>query len=48
MGIKVGEIVNKSLLAGDKFVPEMHLKQPVFTYNACRLFTKNKDRIQKF
>ena len=48
MGIKVDEIFNKSLLAGDKFVPEMHLKQPVFTYNACGPFTKNKDRIQKF
>ena len=29
-------------------MPEMHLKQPVFTYMACRLFTKNKERIQKF
>ena len=44
----MNEIVNKFLLAGDKFMPEMHLKQPVFTYMACRLFTKNKERIQKF
>ena len=29
-------------------MPEMHLKQPVFTYMACRLFTKSKERIQKF
>ena len=29
-------------------MPEMHLKQPVFTYSACGTFTKNKDRIQKF
>ena len=25
----------------------MHLKQPKFTYSACGLFTKNKERIQK-
>ena len=42
------EIVNKFLLAGDKFMPEMHLKQPEFTYSACRPFTKNKEGIQKF
>ena len=42
------EIVNKSLLAGDKFMPEMHLKQPGFTYSACGPFTKNKERIQTF
>ena len=36
------------LLAGDKFGPEMHLKQRRFTYSACAPFTKNKDRIQKF
>ena len=41
------EIVNKFLLAGDKFMPEMHLKQPEFTYSACGLFTKNKERIEK-
>ena len=29
-------------------MPEMHLKQPGFTYSACELFTKNKERIQKF
>ena len=44
----MNEIVNKFLLAGDKFMPEMHLKQPRFTYSACGPFTKNKDRIQKF
>ena len=44
----MNEIVNKFLLAGDKFMPEMHLKQPGFTYSACGLFTKNKERIQKF
>ena len=38
----MNEIVNKFLLAGDKFMPEMHLKQPGFTYSACRPFTKKK------
>ena len=38
----------KFLLAGDKFMPEMHLKQPGFTYIACGPFTKNKERIEKF
>ena len=42
------EIVNKFLLAGDKFMSEMNLRQPGFTYSACGLFTKNKERIQKF
>ena len=45
---KMNEIVNKFLLAGDKFMPEMHLKQPGFTYSTCGPFTKNKERIQKF
>ena len=40
--------MNKFLLAGDKFMPEMHLKQPGFTYSACGPFTKNKERIEKF
>ena len=44
----MNEIVNKFLLAGDKFMPEMHFKQPGFTYSACGPFTKNKERIQKF
>ena len=42
------KIVNKFLLAGDKFIPEMHLRQPGCTYSACRPFTKNKQRTQKF
>ena len=46
--IKMNEIVNKFLLAGDKFMSEMHLKQQGFTYSACGPFTKNKERIQKF
>ena len=44
---KINDLVN-TLLAGDKFMPEMHLKQPGFTYSACAPFTKNKERIQKF
>ena len=43
----MNEIVNKFLLAGDKFMPDLHLKQPGFTYSACEPFTKNKERIQK-
>ena len=44
----MNEIVNKFLLAGDKCMPEMHLKQPGFTYSACGPFTKKKERIQNF
>ena len=44
----MNEVINKFLLAGDKFMPEMHLRQPRFTYIACGPFTKNKERIQKF
>ena len=44
----MNEIVNKFLLAGNKVMPKMHLKQPGFTYSACGPFTKNKERIQKF
>ena len=44
----MNEIVNKFLMAGDTFMPEMHLKQPGFTYSACGPFTKKKERIQKF
>ena len=44
----MNNIINKFLLAGDKFMPEMHLRQPQFTYSACGPFTKHKQRIQKF
>ena len=44
----MNQIVNKFLLAGDKFIPEMHLRQPRFTYSTCKPFTKNKQKIQKF
>ena len=48
MRIKMNEIINKFLLVGDKFMPEMQLKQQGFTYSACGPFTKNKERIEKF
>ena len=44
----MNEIVNKFLLVGDKFLPEVHLKQLGFTYSAGGPFTKNKERIEKF
>ena len=44
----MNETVNKFLLAGNKFLPEFHLKQPGFAYSACAPFTKNKERIEKF
>ena len=50
----MNEIVNKFLLAGDKFMPEIHFRQTGFTYSASitknykKTITKNKDRIQKF
>ena len=46
--MKMNEMVNKMLLAGNKFIPEMHLKKPGFIYSACGPLTKNKERIQKF
>ena len=44
----MNEIVNQFLLAGNKFMPEMHLKQLGYTYSAGGPFTKNKERIEKF
>ena len=44
----MNEIVNKFLLAGEKCMSEMHLKQSGFTYISCDPFTENKKRIQKF
>ena len=40
----MSEIVNIFLLEGDKFMPEMHLKKPGFTYSACGPFKKNKNK----
>ena len=39
----MNEIVNKFFLARDTFMPEMNLRQPGFTYSACRPFTKSKE-----
>ena len=44
----MNNIINKFLLAGDKFMPEMHLRQPQFVYSACGPFTRHKERIKKF
>ena len=41
--MKMNEIVNKFLPAGDTFMPETHLKEPGFTLSACGPFTKNKE-----
>ena len=41
-------MLNRFLLSGDKFMPEMYLRQPGFTYGDRGPFTKNKERIQKF
>ena len=46
--VKMNKTVNTFLLAVDKFMPEMHLKQPGFTCSACLQFTKNKERMEKF
>ena len=43
----MNKIVNKFLLAGDKFMAEMHLRQPASTYSACVPLRKNKERTQK-
>ena len=44
----MNKVINKLLLAGDKFMPEMHLKQPQFVYSACGPFTRHKERIKEF
>ena len=43
LNYKMNDTINKFLLAGDTFMPEMHLRQPAFTYSACGSFTKNKE-----
>ena len=44
----MNNIINKFLLAGDKFMPEMHLRQPRFVYSACGPFNRHKERIKEF
>ena len=46
--INMNNIINKFLLAGDKFMPEMHLRQHQFIYSACGPFTRHKEGIKKF
>ena len=41
----MNKLVSKFLL-GDKFMPDMHLRQHGFTQSACGSFTKNKERIK--
>ena len=43
----MNKIINKFFLTGDKFMSELHLKQPRFTYSACGPFSKHRERIQK-
>ena len=44
----MNNIINTFLLAGDKFMTEMHLRQPKFVYSACGPFTRHKERIKEF
>ena len=44
----MNNVINKFLLAGDRFMPEIHLRQPQFTNSACGPFTRHEERIQKF
>ena len=44
----MNNVINKFLLAGDTFMPEMHLKQPRFVYSACGPFTRHKETIKEF
>ena len=46
--INMNNVINKFLLAGDKFMPEMHLRQPQFVYSTCGPFIRHKERIKKF
>ena len=44
----MNNVINNFLLAGDKFMPEMHLRQSQFVYRTCGPFTRHKERIKKF
>ena len=44
----MNNVINKFLRPGDKFMPEMHLRQPQFVYSACGPFTRHKERIKEF
>ena len=44
----MNKIINRFFLTGDKFMPELNLKERGFTYSACGTFTIHRERIQKF
>ena len=44
----MNNVINTFLLAGDKFMPEMHLRQPRLVYSASGPFTRHKERIKEF
>ena len=44
----MNKVISKLLLPGDKFMPEIYLRQPQFVYSACGPFTRHKERIKKF
>ena len=44
----MNNVINKFLLAGDKFMPEMDLRRLRFVYSACGPFTRHKERIKEF
>ena len=44
----MNDVIYRFLLVGNKFILEIHLRQPCFTYTACEAFTKSKERMQKF
>ena len=46
--INMNNVINKFLLAGDKCMPEMHLRQPQFIYSSCGPFTRHIERIKEF
>ena len=48
LSVKINEVARQSLLAGDKFMSVLYLKEPGFTYSPCGPFTKNNERIEKF
>ena len=46
--INMNNIINKFLLARDKFMPKMHLRQPQLIYSACGPFPRHRERIKNF
>ena len=48
MKYKINKVINKFLSTGYRFMPKLHLRQPGFTFRACGIFTKHRERSQKF